>query len=110
MSRMILGFNSQRQRLDSAHVERGDLLDVTLLHLDALFLSFETSEVEAIGAIHPIDQGQYQQRGLPSSAPVNDSDQSDGGRANQVVGKRPEVAFRPNFPARLSFGQGDHER
>ena len=94
---VVFGFDGQSQRLDGAHVQRSNLLHVPLFNLDALFFGLQSAEIQSIGAVHPINQRQNEQRSLPTGALIDDAHQAHRGCANQVVGKRPEVAFLPNF-------------
>ena len=87
MCSVVLGFNGKRERLDGAHVEGCDLLDVALLDFYAFLLRFEPSKIQPVRSVHPVDQREHQQRGLPSRGAVDDSNQAHCGCAYQVIGK-----------------------
>ena len=110
MRGVIFGFDGERQCLDRPHVERRDFFHVPLLYLDPIFFGLQSAQIQAVGAVHPVDQRQHKQRSLPSCGVIDDSNQSHRRGSDQVIRERPEVAFRPDFAARLSLRQRDHYR
>ena len=106
---LVLGLDGQRQGLDGAHVQRRDLFHVPLFDFHPVLFSLQPAQVQAVGAIHPVDQGQNQQGRFPSRRAVHDADQSNRGGADQVIGERPEVALRPDLAARFALSQSNYD-
>ena len=86
---MVLGFNGQRQSLDSSQVERSHLFGVFLL-------VFHPAQIEVVRAVDQVDHRDGQQRSLPSEVTIDGAGRGHDQRAEQIVGERPDVAFAPD--------------
>ena len=100
VSGVIFGLNRQGQRFDGSQVEVGHLLYVPLL-------VFEFAQIEPVGAIDQVNNGNDQQRSFPSKSPVEPAKHACECSSHQVVRKRPEVAIHPNLVECLSFCKRD---
>src|SRR5437763_15515839 len=101
MGGVIFGFNRQGQRFDSSQVEVGHLLHMPLL-------VFEFSQIEPVGAIDQVNNGNDQQRSFPSESPVEPAKHACECSSHQVVRHKQEVGLHPKLDACLSYGQTDN--
>src|SRR5947209_12426662 len=98
-----LGFNSQRQSLNGAQVQRGHVLDVVLFMLKAI-------EIQAIRTINPVNGWESEQRSLPTGMLIDQVRQASERSAKQVIRETPEITLLPYLLNRLMFGKRDHHR
>ncbi len=89
---VILGLDGQRESFDGSQVQRRHLLGVLLLVL-------HPAQIEVIGAVDQIYDGDGQQRGLPAEMSIDGAGRAHDQRAQQIIGERPDVAFAPDVAA-----------
>ena len=106
---VVLGFDGQGQSFDGAEVQRGNVFCVALFDFDLGFFSGKLGEIEMVGAVDPVNEGQNQERSLPANAFAEQADSEHHGGSNHVKGKGPEVAFGRNLVRGLAFGYGDDD-
>jgi hypothetical protein len=107
---VVLGFDGQRQALDGAQVEGGNLFGVPFFNLDLLLFRRQLGEIEMIRAIDPVDQRQNQKRSLPSHLFAEETHRKHHRSAHHIKGEGPEVAFGPDLVRRFAFGQRNDDR
>jgi hypothetical protein len=100
---VVLSVDGQGQRFDGAQMQVRHLQDVLLLF-------FETAQVQVVGAVHQVENGQQEQGDLPTRAQAEGMHESRQRRAYQVLRRRPYKAFPPNAPQALTLGEGYNSR
>ena len=98
VGRVIFGFDGEGQGLDRAQMEVSHLFHVALLVC-------EFAQIEAVRAVDQVDHRQNEQRRFPVEVTVKPGDHACDCGADQVVGKRPEIAVHQDAPQRTAFGQ-----
>ncbi len=100
---VVLGLNGQGKSFNGSQMQRGHLFGV-------LLLVFHASQIEVIGAVDQIHDGDGQQCGLPTEMAIDGAGRAHDDRAQQIVGERPDVAFAPDTPQRPALGERDGAR
>src|SRR5580704_1647224 len=86
---VVFRLNSKGQGLNRSKMEVSNLFGVFLL-------CFQAVQIDAVGTVHPVDKRQDEDGELPTERSIDETYASCDHRAQQVVGKRPQVAFFPN--------------
>ncbi len=97
---MVFGLNRQRQGLN-----RPQLQSCHGFHVP-LFI-FQFAQVHPVGAIDHEHGRESQQGRLPVDPVVHPAHHARDGCSHQVIGKRPEIAIRPDLSQPLGLGKGN---
>src|SRR5208337_3852753 len=103
VSRLVLGFNGQRQGLD-----RTKMQVCHLLHVPFFILQF--AQVEAVRTVDNVNGGNEQQRSLPIEAVVNPGNRARNAGPYQVIREGPEITIHQDLLQRLAFAERNHDR
>ncbi len=89
VSRVVLGFNGQCQRFDSAQMQRGHFF-----HVD--FLVLQTAQISAVRTIDEVNDRDQHQGSVPVGLAAQYAKNPCDGSAAQIVWEAPEVTVVPD--------------